>query len=493
MLVSRRPRLARTVRWCTNTRIGALIPTARERAGSPVGVVSALLIVILSYSIMQGMVIPAIPGIASAYAIDVTTATWVLSGNLAMTAVAVPLLGRLGDIFGRRRVLLVTLLIYAAGSILAAVAPTFPLLVAARVVQGVGGGVFALSYGLAREWVRPESRTRAVGILAVSVGFGGMIGLPLGGLVLDYGPYAWIMWSSLGMALVAIAAVLVVVPRHGLRTPSRLDLRGAALLAVVVALPLFILARLGKSGSADVVFAFLVAIVAIAVTVFVRVEQSTLAPMIDITLARSRQLVVANTVSLLVGFGNFAIMVQVPLLAQAQGAGLGVDAMTSGLLLLPGSLMLLPIGFVVGRLSGALGNRTVLVLGGALSTAGFLSLALWHDTRLSLILGVVVVFSGIGFSFATSVNIVVQSVPAAQTGEATGVNALLRIFGSAIGAPITIGIMSVGAVEGVSHVPVLVGGSVTAAFVFLAFVMAFAGALAMALRPSESDLVGRSH
>jgi hypothetical protein len=91
------------------------------------------------------------------------------------------------------------------------------------------------------------------------------------------------------------------------------------------------------------------------------------------------------------------------------------------------------------------------------------------------------------------VNIVVQSVPPAQTGEATGVNALLRIFGSAIGAPITIGIMSVGAVEGARHVPVLVGGSVTAAFVFLAFVMAFAGALAMALRPSESELVGRAH
>jgi len=223
----------------------------------------------------------------------------------------------------------------------------------------------------------------------------------------------------------------------------------------------------------------------------VRVELSTVAPMIDITLARSRQLVVANTVSLLVGFGNFALMVQVPLMAQAKGAGLGVNAVTSGLLLLPGSLMLLPIGFVVGRVSGVLGNRIVLAMGGALSTAGFLSLAFWHDTRLALILGVVVVFSGIGFSFATSVNIVVHSVPAAQTGEATGVNALLRIFGSAVGAPITIAIMSVGAVEGLSHVPVLVGGSVTAAFIFLAFVMAVAGALALALQPSESDRVRR--
>ncbi len=477
--------------WRTETRIGALIPTARERASSQVGVVSALLIVILSYSVMQGMVIPAIPGIATAFSIDVTTATWVLSGNLAMTAVAVPLLGRLGDMFGRRPVLLVTLMIYAAGSVMAALAPTFPLLVASRVVQGVGGGVFALSYGLAREWVRPEGRTRAVGILAVSVGFGGMIGLPIGGLFLDFGPYSWIMWSNVGMALAAVVAVLVVVPRHGLRTPSRLDFRGAALLALVVALPLFILARLAKSGSADMTFAVLVVIATLAFVVFVRVELSTVAPMIDITLARSRQLVVANTVSLLVGFGNFALMVQVPLMAQAKGAGLGVNALTSGLLLLPGSLMLLPIGFVVGRVSGVLGNRIVLAMGGALSTAGFLSLAFWHDTRLALILGVVVVFSGIGFSFATSVNIVVHSVPAAQTGEATGVNALLRIFGSAVGAPITIAIMSVGAVEGLSHVPVLVGGSVTAAFIFLAFVMAVAGALALALRPSESDRVRR--
>ena len=208
-----------------------------------------------------------------------------------------------------------------------------------------------------------------------------------------------------------------------------------------------------------------------------------MAPIIDITLARSRQLVVANTVSLLVGFGNFALMVQIPLMAQAHGAGLGVDAMTSGLLLLPGSLMLLPIGFIVGRVCAALGDRTVLVLGGALSTSGFLALAWWHDTQLAVVVGVVLVFSGIGFSFATSVNIVVQSAPASQTGEATGVNALLRIFGSAVGAPITIAIMYFGAVEGPNHDPVLVDGSVTAAFVFLAGVMAVAGSLALALRP----------
>ena len=115
------------------------------------GLLIALLICIETYSVTQGMIVPAIPSIAAGYGIDVTSASWVLSANLAVTAVAVPILGRLGDIYGRRPILMLSLVLYGAGSILAAMAPTFGMLVVGRGLAGLGGGVFGLTYALARE------------------------------------------------------------------------------------------------------------------------------------------------------------------------------------------------------------------------------------------------------------------------------------------------------------------------------------------------------
>ena len=445
------------------------------------GLLIALLICIETYSVTQGMIVPAIPSIAAGYGIDVTSASWVLSANLAVTAVAVPILGRLGDIYGRRPILMLSLVLYGAGSILAAMAPTFGMLVVGRGLAGLGGGVFGLTYALAREWLPLDRRTRAISLLSIGVSFGAMIGLPLGGFFLDFGSYHAILWANVVSALIGIVAVLTLIPRRGLREPAKIDIPGAVGLAFVVALPLLALARITKNGAIDPAFLAELTAAAIAAVLFIGIESRTKSPMIDVRLAKSKQVLIANIVSFFVGVGNFALMVQIPLIAQDGGAGLGLAALASALLLLPGSLMQLPVAFAVGTLITRFGNRVVLAMGSGLSALGFIGLSLAHLTALAIIVGVVVVFSGIGFCFAASVNVVVQNVPSSQTGEATGLNALIRIVGSALCAPVIIGIMSRGS-SVVDGRQVLVASSISTAFALLAVTMAGSGILTLALR-----------
>jgi hypothetical protein len=423
------------------------------------------------------MVVPAIPEIAVHLNASVAATTWILSANLAMTALSLPLVGRLGDIFGRRRALLGSLSVFALGSVVAALAPTLGWLIGGRAVQGVGGGIFAVCFGLAREVLPARDRARGIGILAVSVGVGGAIGLPAGGAILDVGSYAWIFWANVGMALAAIVGVLWLVPKTGLRYPAPVDVAGAVSLAAAVGFPLVAISRAAYVGVADPRNLSLVAIAALSIAVFVRIERRAASPLVDMSILGQRQVVVTNLATFLVGGGNFAVMVLVPQVVQAQGAGLGLGATRAGLLLLPGALVMIPVGAGAARITAWVGNALVVVLGGAVSASGFVLLAFRHGDQTSIVLGAAAVFAGVALVMAALTNLIVDVVPHSQIGEATGVNGLFRLSGSAAGAAVAVAILTGSA----STVGELAPEAITAAFATFAAVMVLSTSLALVL------------
>lgn len=410
------------------------------------GVIVALLGSVLAFSVTQGLAVPGIGAVATDFGTTVATATWVLTVNLAVTAVSVPLIGRLGDMFGRRRLLVAVLATVAAGGFLSALAPGLGLIVAGRAVQGIGGGVFSLCFGLAREHVPVERRRRAIGLLGAAAGVGGALGLPLGGWLMDLGSYTWLFWAGAWMSLAAAVGVVVLVPESGARAPARVDLPGAVVLAAAVGLPLIALGRAGVVGWSDprIVASFAGALALLAV--FVHLERRARPALIDLGSIRSIGVVVPNVATALVGAASFAVMVLVPQYALSDD-GPAASATVSGLLLLPASLATLTAGALAGWFTARSGSRPVLLTGVVLTATGMLALTVQHTGLLSLVLGSLVVFGGVGLSLAAFANLIVDAVPAHRTGEATGVNGLFRIAGSALGAQLAVVVASAGATD----------------------------------------------
>ncbi|MGW3471268.1 MFS transporter [Saccharopolyspora sp. NPDC000995] len=399
---------------------------------------AALALAVLSFALTQGAAVPALPPIATQFGISLSAATWALSGNLAVAGICLPLLGRLGDIHGRRPVLLFALALVVLGGIFAGTIDEFGIVLLGRVIQGAGGGVFSLCFGLAREVLPARERARGVGILASFTGIGGALGLPVGGALIDASSYQCLFLTTAALSALALLGVLACLPRAGARSPSRLDLPGMAALTAVVTFSVLALGRAGDSGWRDPLTLGLAGAAVVALAALAWAEHRAPAPFLDIRTARIVRVALTNLVTFLVGAGNFAVMVIVTEYAQAGGAGLGVSATRAGLLLVPGSLLMVGVGVVSGRVTRRLGHGLFLLGGTATTTAGLASLTVWHSTQPEVALGVLVAFAGVAAAQAAVSNLIIDAVPAARTGEASGLNGLFRVVGAATGAQLAV-------------------------------------------------------
>ncbi len=184
----------------------------------------------LAFALAQTTLIPAIPELQGALNTDESGVTWTLTGYLLSAAVFTPVVGRLGDIYGKRRMLVISLAAFAIGSSFSALTSSLWLVVAGRAVMGVGGGILPLCFGIVRDEFPRERVARSVGLLSATVGIGGGLGLVLGGVLIDSTSYRWIFWLGAAMAVVAAVSAQLMVPESPVRTPSRVDIRGAVVL-----------------------------------------------------------------------------------------------------------------------------------------------------------------------------------------------------------------------------------------------------------------------
>src|SRR3954447_23096548 len=274
----------------------------------------------LAYALAQTTVVPAIPELMRGLHTDQTGVTWTLTAYLVAAAVFTPLLGRLGDMYGKRRMLVVALVAFCVGSIIAAASTDLWLVVAGRVVQGVGGGIFPLCFAIIRDEFPPERVARGIGFMSALAGIGGGAGLILGGLLVDHASYSWIFWLGALMALVAAVSAWLYVPESPIRTPSRIDVRGALVLAVGLTLPLIAVSDASRVGWANPWTIGLIAAGVVVLALWVALERRTPQPLVDIGALRNPPVLMTNIATLFVGFGMFGSFILIPMLAQAPGS-----------------------------------------------------------------------------------------------------------------------------------------------------------------------------
>lgn len=393
----------------------------------------------IAFALGQTLIIPAIPDIKESFGASSSAVAWLVTAYFLTASVSTPIAGRLGDMFGKRRLLAISLALFAAGCLVSAVGTSLEVITAGRALQGLGGGVFPLSFGIIRDEFPAERVPSSIGLLGSTAGVGGGIGLPLGGLIADNASFSWIFWLSALVGVVAVVTTLLYVPESPLRSPGRVDVRGAALLSVGLVLPLLAVAQATTWGWGSARTLGLAAVGGLVLAVWVKVEQRTPEPLVNMRTLAQRTVLTTDIATFLVGFGLFGSFVLIPQLAQLPketGYGFGLNATQAGLLLAPSALLNLFLSPLSGRMGGRLGARVPLAIGCITSAASLALLAVAHGSPAITLAWAALLGVGVGFAFSAMPNLIIEAVDRHETGEATGVNTIARNIGASLGSAV---------------------------------------------------------
>ena len=405
----------------------------------------------LAFALAQTMLIPALTELAKSLNTDASGVAWTVTAYLLSAAVCTPVFGRLGDMFGKRRLLVVALGLFGAGSVVSALGTSIEVVVAGRVLQGAGGGIFPLCFGIIRDEFPRERVASSIGLISATFGIGGGAGLILGGLITDNVSYHWIFWLGAITAAIAAVAIEIFVPESPVRTPGRVDVRGAIVLGIGLSAPLLAIAQANDWGWGDTRTLGLFAVGVIVLTFWVWLQRRTPEPLVDIEMLREPTVAMTNIATLLVGFGMFGSFILIPQLAESPestGYGFGLDATGAGLLMVPGALVMLVAGPLSGVLGTRFGSRLPLALGALITAFGLTMMALAHGSQGAMVLWNLVMSVGIGLAFAAMPNLIVEAVSAEETGQATGVNTLVRSVGASLGSQVSAAVLAGSVVAG---------------------------------------------
>jgi len=445
-------------------------------------VLLVLLMAGVSFALSQTLVIPALPEIGDHLDASATATSWLLTAFLLSASIATPIVGKLGDIHGKGRVLTVVLLVFAAGAVVCALGRTIEVVIAGRVLQGVAGGVFPLAFGIVRDTFPRERMPAGLGMVSAIFGIGGGIGLSLSGVIADNLDTSWLFWINLIALPAALAAYLLIPPLPAGRRP-RIDWAGAALLSAALAAILLGVSEADDWGWGSPANLGLI-LGGVALTgVFIRVEARTADPLIDLEVLRRPAVATTNLTAFMVGLAMFASFLLIPQFAQAPeltGYGFGASVTVGGLLLLPVAIAQLLTGALAGMLGTRIGFRAVLAIGAGLTSASFVVLAAAHEREVEILAAGALLGAGISFAFAAMANLIVAAVPQSDVGIATGINTVMRTVGGSFGAAIATAILA--GSSGAGGLPT--EGAYTAAFAFSAVAgLAAVGAALLVPRP----------
>lgn len=362
---------------------------------------------------------------------------WVMTITLLTAAVATPIAGRLGDMFGKRRIALATLAIMTLGSIIAATMPDITGVIIGRGLQGVGMGILPLGISIMRD-VLPERRLPGgIALMSATMGIGGAIGLPLSAIVAEHLDWHLLFWMSGALGVICFGFILAVVPVSVLRRPGRFDWIGAIGLAAGVVGILLALSRGNEWGWASpaTIGTGVGGIVILLAWGWYEVRDAN--PLVDLRIAVRRPVLLTNLASMTLSFGMFSFNILIPQyleLPSASGVGLGYSLLIASLGMLPFGLMMLILAPVAGRLIVLVGPKPMLVAGGVIVAIAYGVILIDFSTIWAAILASTIAGIGVSVSFAATPTLIMRSVPASDTGAANGLNSLMRSIGTTLAA-----------------------------------------------------------
>ncbi|MFF7981813.1 MFS transporter [Streptomyces sp. NPDC007901] len=410
-------------------------PTAPGESAAPrVNVVVAVLafggIVV---SLMQTLVIPIVPELPKLLDASASNAAWAVTATLLAAAVATPVMGRLGDMYGKRLMLLTSLVMLVVGSVTAALSDSLVPMIVGRALQGLASGVIPLGISIMRDELPAERLGSATALMSASLGVGGALGLPAAALIADHFDWHVLFWTSAALGVVAALFVLLLVPESKVRTGGRFDLPGALGMAAGLVCLLLGISK-GADwgwGSGTTLGLFGAAVVILLGWGFY--ELRTREPLVDLRTTARRQVLVTNLASVAFGFSMFAMSLVLPQLLQlpqATGYGLGKSLLDAGLVMAPTGLVMMATAPLSALVSRNFGPKITLMCGAVIVATGYGINIVLMDAVWQLVLASCVIGAGIGFAYGAMPALIMGAVDPHETAAANSLNTLMRSIGT---------------------------------------------------------------
>jgi MFS family permease len=412
-----------------------LQPTTRSGA-----VVATLALAGTVAAIMQTLVTPLIADMPQILGTTPSNAAWVVTVTLLVAGVCVPISGRLGDLLGKRRMLLVCAVPLVAGSVVCALASSVVPMIVGRGLQGMGMGMVPLGIALLRDVVPQEKLSGSIALVSASMGIGGAIGLPLAAAVAQYADWRVLFWGSAVLALVIGIMIFVFVPDvPAAAKGQRFDAPGAVGLAIGLVSLLLAISKGGDWGWTSGATLGLFALAVVALVLWGFYELRTRDPLVDLRTTARPRVLFTNASSILIGVGMYAFMLIAPQLLQfpeATGYGLGQSMLAAGLYLAPGGVMMMIVSPLGGKLINARGPKFTLICGALVIAVGYAIALPLMGTAWGLMIVGIVINSGVGLAYGAMPALIMSAVPVSETAAANGFNTLMRSLGTTIGAAV---------------------------------------------------------
>ncbi|MEU9187384.1 MFS transporter [Streptomyces sp. NPDC048484] len=391
-------------------------------------------------AIMQTLVTPLIADLPKILNSSSSNTAWVITVTLLVAAVCVPVTGRLGDLLGKRRMLLACSVPLIVGSVVCALSSSVVPMIVGRGLQGMGMGMVPLGIALLRDVIPAEKLSSSIALVSASMGIGGGLGLPIAAAVAQYASWRVLFWGSAVLAVAIAVLIWFLIPDVPAGAKGqRFDAPGAIGLGVGLVCLLLAVSKGAEWGwgSATTLGLFVAAVVVLlAWGVW---ETRTRDPLVDLRTTARPRVLLTNAASLFVGFGMYAGMLIVPQLLQfpeETGYGLGQSMLAAGLWMAPGGIMMMIVSPLGGKLTDARGPKFTLISGILVIAAGYgLSLALMGSAW-GLMLVLMVTSSGVGLAYGAMPALIMSSVPLSETAAANGFNTLMRSLGTSVGAAV---------------------------------------------------------
>lgn len=413
--------------------------SATRPAASPTSLIVVLACSGIVVSLMQSIMIPLVPELPRLLGESAANTSWAVTVTLLAGAVATPTMGRMGDMFGRRRMLLVSLGMLVAGSALCAMSTSLPLLIAGRAMQGLAAGVIPLGISIMRDELPPERLSGATAMMSSSLGVGGALGLPAAALVAQVFDWHVLFWAAAALGGVAFALVLVRVPRSRQQTGGRFDVLGA--LGASVGLVSLLLA-ISKGAEWGWGSPLTLGLLACAVVVFLAWglwELRTAEPLVDLRLSLRRQVLLTNVASLVFGFAMFAMSLVLPQILQlpaVSGFGLEQPLLVVGLVMAPSGLVMMSVSPLSARITDTLGPKYSLMCGAGVVALGYAVGIAFMSAPWQLVIVSCLIGCGIGLAYGAMPALVMDAVPRSETAAANGLNTLMRSVGTSLSSAV---------------------------------------------------------
>ncbi|AWT42975.1 MULTISPECIES: MFS transporter [Streptomyces] len=411
-------------------------PAPREGGAAVVPVLAFAGIVV---AVMQTLLVPVIKDLPQLLGTSPSNATWVLTSTLLSGAVATPIMGRLGDLYGKRRMLILSLAVMVAGALVSAVTSNLLLMIGGRTLQGFAMGAIPLGIGLMRDMLPREKLGSAMALMSSSIGVGGGLALPAAALVAQHTDWHALFYGAAGLGVLSIVLTLLVVPESPMRAEGSFDLPGALGLSAGLVLLLLPITKGSDWGWSSGTTLALFAAAVVVLLGWGVVELRTKAPLVDLRTTARREVLLTNLASIMVGVSFYVVSLVLPQLLQlptATGYGLGQSMVVAGLCVAPLGLTMMFTAPVYARLSARYGPKATLIIGLLIIAVGYggglgLMDAAWQTVLTSVVLG-----AGIGLAYSSLPALIVGAVPASETGAANGLNTLMRSIGTSVSSAV---------------------------------------------------------